>query len=95
MGKKFKLFCRNSVDDLVDSVIFDIPPQRGFSKRKLKKRVLGYFGTANWNSILSRPNDGNVIGVGRQSWVFLSPEISEAAGSLTSTYRVVKTTFKS
>ncbi len=71
-------------------------------KPRVKGVVLVHFGTSNWNSILSRqdkrkPASGGqaVIRVGHQIEFFLCHKLYRA-GSLTSTYRVVrKYNFKS
>jgi hypothetical protein len=67
-----------AVDGRIGPYILLTPPEAGLPSRKTKELVLAYFGTANWNSILSRfdqSRHGGSLRDGRQGWVFLWAEI--------------------
>jgi hypothetical protein len=56
-SKKQDKFCKKilfTVDGGVSAATLLTPPEAGLPGRKTRELVLAYFGTANWNSILSR-----------------------------------------
>jgi hypothetical protein len=102
-GKKSSFFEKKSlsrVDDDFPLATLLTPPEAGPDDVGV---VLAYFGTANWNSILSRHDEGcrresgggPEIVAGDQIGFFCGLKRAQTAGSLISTYRVVSTTFKS
>jgi hypothetical protein len=52
--QNFSKKCFFTVDGQVCQATLLIPPEAGLPGRKTRELVLAYFGTANWNSILSR-----------------------------------------
>src|SRR6202011_368432 len=92
-----------AVDGRICPATLLTPPEAGLPGRKTRELVLAYFGTANWNSILSRfitpvvrqlPDEGGHRSGDKIGSFFCGPREAQAAGSLISTYRVVNTTLR-
>ena len=98
--------CFFAVDAGTSRATLLTPPEAGLPGRKTRELVLAYFGTANWNSILSRHDErsarresggrANQTGIiaGEKLGFFCGLKEAQAAGSLISTYRVVNTTLR-
>jgi hypothetical protein len=81
--KKFHFFAKKSllsVDALFSTATLLTPPEAGLPLvARRKELVLAFFGTANWNSILSRPDETVTrlrwarwkLSGRRSDWVFL------------------------
>jgi hypothetical protein len=102
-------FCKKmlfAVDAGASPATLLTPPEAGLPGRKTRELVLAYFGTANWNSILSRHDERSArreSGGGqtkresspeKKLGFFCGSKEAQAAGSLISTYRVVNTTLR-
>ena len=84
-----------TVDARVCPATLLTPPEAGLPGRKTRELVLAYFGTANWNSILSRHDERQrELSPEKKLGFFCGSKEAQAAGSLISTYRVVNTTLR-
>jgi len=75
--EKFSFFLKKTlfiVDGLSSMTKLLTPPEAGTPVvARRKELVLAYFGTANWNSILSRHDESRIGGMNyrrRSDWVF-------------------------
>ena len=100
----FSKKCILSVDGPVSLITLPARLKRDSRVARQRSWFWPEFGTANWNSILSRHDESRTRGTNyrrRSDWVFLWTEIYASlppkkfgAGSLISTYRVVNTTLR-
>ena len=94
-GADFSKKCFSAVDGRSGPAKLLTPPEAGLPGRKTRELVLAYFGTANWNSILSRHDERQrELSPEKKLGFFCGPKEAQAAGSLISTYRVVNTTLR-